>query len=52
MVAIDDVRLLPNCSSRRDRFCDFEEDMCGYEAIASQDVVWTRVRGSHQTTDQ
>ena len=37
------MRLLPNCSSKVNRFCDFEkEDLCGYQAKASNGIRWIR----------
>lgn len=48
-IALDDIRLLPSCPPKLDRFCDFEsEDICGY-TIAAGDVEWKR--GSPSTSN-
>ena len=46
---MDDIRLLSSCSSKTERFCDFEStDICNYNtSLAQSDVKWQR--GSRQT---
>lgn len=43
---MDDIRLLNECPSQSERFCDFEVDMCGYSSTG--DFEWKR--GSIDTT--
>ena len=44
VIAIDDVRLLPNCPHKIDRFCDFEtSDICNY--TTSGNFNWKRANG-------
>ena len=55
-IAIDDIRVLPNCPQKTDRFCDFETtDICGYEAL-NGDIKWARAskltfNGQNQVPD-
>jgi hypothetical protein len=42
VIGLDDVRLLPSCPARENRFCDFEsEDICGY-TTSDGAIKWTR----------
>lgn len=48
LIAIDDIRVLPSCPPKLDRFCDFEdEDICNYKNLNTSTTLWKR--GSRNT---
>lgn len=56
-MGLDDIRVLPGCPLRNERFCDFESDgNCNYTNWATNDFNWARssrtVLGSGPATDQ
>jgi hypothetical protein len=57
-MAIDDIRLLPSCPIKNERFCDFEgENICNYNTTNRiNDFVWSRsssaIMGSGPPNDQ
>ncbi|CAF0741635.1 unnamed protein product, partial [Brachionus calyciflorus] len=43
VIAVDDVRLLDECPTKIDRFCDFENDnLCSYANLPINDINWKR----------
>lgn len=47
-MGLDDIRVLPSCPIRNERFCDFEGDnMCGY--VNDPNNIYDWARGSQAT---